>query len=155
MGIGSDQYGSMLIPIIMLKLPGDVRLRIAKESREDVWNLDELMGVISTEVEAQEASDGVRMNSVRSSQQQQCKPVPSSGTNSTASVLTASNMKIQCFFAMYGGFERVPKGHPSYYVSLNVGRTSLGSCLNTLALIILRHSFCHELAKWKIKTPQS
>ena len=99
MGIGSDQYGSLLIPIIMSKLPGDVRLRIAKESREDVWNLDELMGVISTEVEAQEASDGVR-NSVRSSQQQQCKPVPSSGTNSTASMVTASNMNIQCFFAM-------------------------------------------------------
>ena len=97
LGIGSEQYGSLLIPIIMSKLIGDIRLRIARESKDNVWNLDELMEVIRTEVEAWEASEVVKVNSVKSSQQQS-RPAPSSSMNPTASALTASNMKIRCVY---------------------------------------------------------
>ena len=97
LGIGSEQYGSLLIPIIMSKLTGDIRLRIARESKDDVWNLDELMEVIRTEVEAREASEVVKVNSVKSSQQQS-RPAPSSSMNPTASALTASNMKTRCVY---------------------------------------------------------
>ena len=58
--MGSEQYDSLLIPIIMLKMPRDIRLRIARESRDDVWNLDELMDVIRTEVEARQAMRELR-----------------------------------------------------------------------------------------------
>ena len=77
----------------MSKLPGDIRLRIGRESGDDVWNLDELMEVICTEVEAREVSEGVKVNTVRSLQQAG-RPAPFSSMNSTASALTASNMKI-------------------------------------------------------------
>ena len=76
----------------MSKLTGDIRLRIARESKDDVWNLDELMEVIRTEV-----SEVVKVNSVKSSQQQS-RPAPSSSMNPTASALTASNMKIRCVY---------------------------------------------------------
>lgn len=35
-GISSDQYGSLLIPIIMAKLPNDVRLAIARKASSSV-----------------------------------------------------------------------------------------------------------------------
>ena len=36
MGISSDKYGSLLIPIIMAKLPNDVRLAIARKASSNV-----------------------------------------------------------------------------------------------------------------------
>ena len=39
LGVKSEQYGSSLIPIIMSKLPADVRLQIARVTTKDVWHL--------------------------------------------------------------------------------------------------------------------
>ena len=47
----ADQYRSLLIPIIMSKLPSEVRLRIARESKGEVWKVKDLMKVLLTEVE--------------------------------------------------------------------------------------------------------
>jgi len=96
LGIGSPQYGSLLIPIIMSKLPGEIRLRVARETKEDVWSLDELMDVIRVEVEAREASEGVKMNSGR-------QPIPpgrppQGNTGATATALSASHMKVKCAY---------------------------------------------------------
>ena len=46
------QYGSFLIPVIMQKLPAEVRLQIACGSAKDVWEEEELLAVIKTKVEA-------------------------------------------------------------------------------------------------------
>ena len=39
LGVSSEQYGSMLIPIIMSKLPSDICLEIARKSKGDVWKI--------------------------------------------------------------------------------------------------------------------
>ena len=36
LGIGSDQYGSFSIPIVMTKLPLEIRLRITRETDKEV-----------------------------------------------------------------------------------------------------------------------
>lgn len=36
LGIPADQYGSLLIPVIMSKLPNEIRLQIARKSTQDV-----------------------------------------------------------------------------------------------------------------------
>ena len=56
----SEQYGSMLIPIIMTKLPSEIRLQIVRKSSGDVWKIDELLDTIKTEIEAREVSGGVQ-----------------------------------------------------------------------------------------------
>ena len=38
LGINATQYGSFVIPVIMLKLPAEVRLQIARMSVKDVWD---------------------------------------------------------------------------------------------------------------------
>ena len=37
LGIESEQYGSLLIPVIITKLPDNIRLRIARETKGDVF----------------------------------------------------------------------------------------------------------------------
>jgi len=52
LGIDSKQYGSLLIPVIMSKVPNGIRLRMARENRGGVWDLDKLMTTLLAEVEA-------------------------------------------------------------------------------------------------------
>ena len=65
LGVKPDQYGSLLIPVIMSKLPGDVRLQIARNSVSDVWEIKELLGIIRREVEARELSEHIKADSER------------------------------------------------------------------------------------------
>ena len=37
LGVASEQYGSLLIPVIMAKFPADIRLRIARETGRETW----------------------------------------------------------------------------------------------------------------------
>lgn len=43
LGVCSNQYSSLLIPIITSKLPSEVQLRIACETKKDVWEIEALM----------------------------------------------------------------------------------------------------------------
>lgn len=43
LGISASQYGSFLIPVIMSKLPTEVRLQIARMSARDAWEVEELL----------------------------------------------------------------------------------------------------------------
>ena len=61
-GVHSEQYGSLLIPIIMSKLPSDVRLQVARTMQKDVWEIKDLLEIIRNEVEARELSEHVKAN---------------------------------------------------------------------------------------------
>ena len=62
-GISSEQYGSMLIPIIMSKIPNEIRVVVARGNTAKVWNMDESLGTIKVEREALEVSEGVQKSS--------------------------------------------------------------------------------------------
>ena len=62
LGVNSEQYGSLLIPVIMAKLPSDVRVQIARCTTQDVWKIDALLDIILKEVEARELSDSVKVS---------------------------------------------------------------------------------------------
>ncbi len=57
LGVSSEQYGSLLIPIIMSKMPNDIRLEIACKAKNDVWQIEELLDTIKLEVEAREVCE--------------------------------------------------------------------------------------------------
>jgi len=55
LGIESKQYGTLLIPILLNKLPQELRLIISRKfESSDGWELDELLKVFKAEVEARE-----------------------------------------------------------------------------------------------------
>ena len=94
LGINATQYGSFLIPVIMSKLPAEVRLQIARVSVKDVWEVEELLTVIKTEVEAREISDTVKVT-------EQEPITPRRGTQPTASALVVTeggNNKVSCVY---------------------------------------------------------
>ena len=54
LGVNSETYGSLLSPVLLSKLPADVRLIASREISEEDWNLDTLLGVIERETVARE-----------------------------------------------------------------------------------------------------
>ena len=65
LGVASDQYGGLLVPVIMSKLPNEVRVRIARETKSTVWKIEELMDVITREVESREVRERVKITEDR------------------------------------------------------------------------------------------
>ena len=65
LGVGAEQYGSLLIPVMMAKLSNNVRLCIAHETQDDVWKMEDLLKAIKLEVEARETSDGVKAQAIK------------------------------------------------------------------------------------------
>ena len=60
LGVKTSQYGSLLIPIIMAKLPPDVRVLVARNTTQDVWDIESMLKVIDNEIEAREISEKVK-----------------------------------------------------------------------------------------------
>ncbi|XP_078347108.1 uncharacterized protein LOC144632354 [Oculina patagonica] len=60
LGVKSDQYGSLLIPIIMAKLPAEIRVQMARNTSQDVWEIESLLDHIQSEIEAREISEKIK-----------------------------------------------------------------------------------------------
>ena len=46
LGASSNQYGRFLIPVIMSKLPHEIRVHVARNTACEVWDMTELLEVI-------------------------------------------------------------------------------------------------------------
>ena len=55
LNINSDDYGAVLIPCILEKLPNDLRLDITKSINLANWNFEDLLSALNKEVQAREA----------------------------------------------------------------------------------------------------
>ena len=62
LGVSPEQYGSLLIPILMSKLPNSLQLEVARKSTNEISKIDELLETIRREIEAREASDQVKLH---------------------------------------------------------------------------------------------
>ena len=95
LGIETTQYGSVLIPVLMSKLPDGVRLRVARENREETWEINHLMSTILIEVEAREISEGARILSQKSVVHSKTHV---GGFNPTANSLVTNNYTVKCVY---------------------------------------------------------
>ena len=95
LGIETTHYGNVLIPVLMSKLPDEVRLRVARENREETWEINHLMSSILTEVEARETSEGTRILSQKSVVHPKTH---GGGLNPAASSLVTDSYSIKCVY---------------------------------------------------------
>ena len=51
LGVEAQQYGSLLVPVLLSKVPREIRLIISREFDTGNWSLDELLKVFKTEVQ--------------------------------------------------------------------------------------------------------
>ena len=96
--IETTQYGSVLVPVLMSKLPDGVRLRIAREDRDAPWEINPLMDAILKEVEARETSEGARILSTSCTRPAGLPRTPLSSNSSTASSLIGSSQTVKCVY---------------------------------------------------------
>ena len=59
-GVSLEQYGSLLIPIILSKLSNEIRLQVARNSTDEVWKIEDLLLTIKKEAEARETRQHVK-----------------------------------------------------------------------------------------------
>ena len=100
LGVNSSQYGSLLIPVIMAKLPPEVRVQIARNTNQDVWEISDLLAVIQREVEAREISENVKVNSEQR-KEQPAKPqrnLPTAATLVARDSTVSSDGVPQCVY---------------------------------------------------------
>ena len=97
LGVSSKEYGSLLIPVIMSKLPTEIRIQIARNSNTDVWNIEDLMKIIKTELEAREAGEAVKANDnfTRKSAPSNNAPHKVSGTPTSSTFLSNHDQRSQ------------------------------------------------------------
>ena len=91
LGVPSESYGSLLLSVIINKLPHEIRLIVSRDVAGGEWELDKLM-VVENEVEARE-----RAYVANSSQPQPKKPSPRKGP-STATTLLSDGHKVECCY---------------------------------------------------------
>lgn len=63
LGVKSEMYGSLLIPVIMDKIPEEFRLIISRKMKSETGDITELVAVFKEELEAREKSRFVGGNS--------------------------------------------------------------------------------------------
>lgn len=54
LGVASDSYENLLSPVLLNKLPSELRLIVSREVSEADWSLDALMKAMAQEIEARE-----------------------------------------------------------------------------------------------------
>ena len=62
LGVDRESYGTLLSPVILKKLPHDLRLIISRHVADDEWNLDSILRILLSEIEARERA-GISNNS--------------------------------------------------------------------------------------------
>ena len=63
LGISSSTYGTILVPVILKKIPPDMKLIILRTQKsEEQWNLPKLLDAFKTEFEAKEKANYLAEN---------------------------------------------------------------------------------------------
>ena len=52
LNVKSDSYSALLVPVIMGKLPSQIKLAVSRNLRSKWWGLAELLNLINTEIKA-------------------------------------------------------------------------------------------------------
>lgn len=96
LGINSEQYGSLLIPVIMSRVPNEIALLIARHTQQDVWSTPEILATIKRDVEAREMRD--QMKTVDASKEPKKDPGKVKHGNTSSLYAKGEIQKGQCFY---------------------------------------------------------
>lgn len=95
LGVKSEQYGSLLIPIIMAKVLDEIRIQVARNTSQDVWEIDSLLDLIQSEIDAREMSEKIKAATEQVKRPSSSKtPLPTAGTffGATSNTVDCSKM---------------------------------------------------------------
>ena len=95
-GVQSDHYGSLLIPIVLDKLPDDIKLIISRKLGSDNWKINEFMDILKVEIAARESCEFMKHsdNEFKRNQDTEIKDK----RHSTELFLTTNPRVLKCAF---------------------------------------------------------
>ena len=69
-----ENYGSLLIMIIIKRMPKDIALQVSSETKSDIWSMKDILEIILKEIEARETCEFVGEKEKSSCVQTKIKP---------------------------------------------------------------------------------
>ena len=95
LGVTSESYGALLVPVLLHKLPEDIRLEVSREmgktsEEENQWDLDKILKQFKDEIEARKRCTPMNVPG-HSAYHGYKKPVYNRTAPSTASALLSSS----------------------------------------------------------------
>ena len=64
LGIESESFGNLLVPVVLEKIPSELRLIISRKfGSKETWDLDVLLNALKSELEARERCNAVKTSS--------------------------------------------------------------------------------------------
>ena len=96
MGITAEMYGSLLIPVIMEKIPDEFRLMISRRLKSERWDIKELIAIFKEELEARENCKFVSAGI--SNMQGSFRAQTRSSVSTAAALQTADKIPNSCFY---------------------------------------------------------
>ena len=101
-GITKEQYGPMLIPLIMGKIPSEFRLMISRKFEKGTWDINGLLETFRTEFEAREHCEVVSSKPNQRDQghesynnRQRARPI------SATALITTNSRQLTCTFCKH------------------------------------------------------
>ena len=101
LGIESQQYGCLLVPVILNHLPNELKLLVSRkfDTSKDIWELDELLKILKEEIEARERSGYVSAGKKQSSNRGEFhKEKGTASTLFTRNEGKGSHAKLSCVY---------------------------------------------------------
>ena len=98
LGVESSSYGSLLLSVLLQKLPSELRLVLSRKVSEADWNLDELLKQLEREIEARERAAMSTSQTVK----KQGRDPPASA--STAAALSSPSTTPNCYYCQQSHF---------------------------------------------------
>ena len=96
LGMPQESYGSLLIPIIMQRMPGEITVQVARKVTEDIWPIQEILDIIRREIEARELSESVSVT------RNTVKQPPKVSLATTKSFVAKTNEREICYLCSKG-----------------------------------------------------
>ena len=110
LGIGSDSYGKLLVPLLMEKLPPSIRLIISRAVDQPERDLDVLLKAFDSEIEARERCEPIGTNPTDSFTPK--RPIPAQ-TNKDKDIPTGAALTSQTEKPAAVSCTYYKQGHPS------------------------------------------
>ena len=97
LGISSEKYGSLLIPVILSRMPNKIVLQVARKTSEDIWSIQDIMNIIRREIEAREVSSKVSVKDPKK-YEKPAKNLPIGTTKTFVTKFYKSKQSIEFYF---------------------------------------------------------
>ena len=65
LGVTAERYGSLLIPIIVSRMPKEITIQVVRKIKEDIWPIEEILDIIQHEIAVREYSENVIVSEKR------------------------------------------------------------------------------------------